>query len=269
MTIRVYYPDYNPKHETIMRAVAKGIPGATVHEVKDYQPSDVAVIFGWWKKAYTPTMAKRTIIRGQQANRGKLLVIESAFVQRGLYYQAGWGGFAGNADFRLTGREPLDRWRKIGMDVKQWQFRPQGPVVLMGQLPRDTQVQHFDYRQWARETYKELKRQGGEVLFRPHPKDKEAHLFSIPCDSRDLNETLRDARAVVTYNSTSAVDAVLAGVPAVACSDSSIAWPVTSHTLNMSQLARPDRTHWLAGLGYSQWTLDEFRNGDAWRWLSR
>lgn len=270
MKVIVYKPDYNPKLTTIMKAFAEGVPGAEIRDQRKYKPCDIAVIFGVVKRAYKKTWSKQRIL---DAHSGRsLIIIESAFVSRGQYWQVGFGGFAGTGDFRNDDM-PVDRWLSFNVNSKPWKRRPDGPVVVMGQLPRDTTVQNTDHPKWCRETVRYYESLGQSVLFRPHPRIENAEVYGIPAslhDTRDLQEVLHEARCFVTYNSTTGVDGAVKGVPVIAMDRGSMAWPVANHKLSdIHNLSYPDRDAWLAGLGYSQWSLDEMRAGLPWKHLTR
>lgn len=78
---------------------------------------------------------------------------------------------------------------------------------------------------------------------------------------RSLEEDLKDCHCVVTFNSNLAVDALIRGVPALT---------FTSELPNQRTIEhiegdlRFDREKWLRYLSYCQFTLDEFRSGEAW-----
>lgn len=269
MKIIAFEPHYNERHRTVLRALAAGI-GAEVRDMRDYAPCDVAIVFGAYKRSYPPTWPKAEILERHTGR--SLLMVESAFVRRGEYWAIGWGGFAGNADFNLTGDEPMDRWDALGVKSKPWRRR-EGPVVVCGQLPHDTQVQDVDHVGWCRMAVDYLRGRGYPVLFRPHPRCRDPDVYGIAdslFDTRKMRATLAEARAVVTWNSTSCVDALVAGVPVITCHPSSIGWPVARHRLeDIDDLRFPSRRRWLAGLGYSQWNLDEIREGRPWDHLTR
>jgi hypothetical protein len=69
----------------------------------------------------------------------------------------------------------------------------------------------------------------------------------------------------VTFNSNSAVDAVLAGVPAYVEDEGGMAFDVASHTVG--EIHRPDRAQWAHDLAYCQWTVDEMASGATWEHL--
>lgn len=86
--------------------------------------------------------------------------------------------------------------------------------------------------------------------------------------SASLAQDLNGAWALVTHMSAAAVEAVIAGIP-VYVTGRCAASPMASGAL--SDLYRPlypdNRIEWLAGLAGRQWTLDEYRDGTAWRTL--
>lgn len=152
MKVAVYKPDYNERHQEVLEAFAEGIPGAEVRWVNKFRPdTDVAVVFGWYKYGFRPAMTKLPIIEHYH-KAGRLIVVESAFLKRKEYYQIGWNGFAGHADF-MNDDVPMDRWDAIGIKAKPWSKNFDGPVVVCGQLPRDTQVQDTDHITWCKETF--------------------------------------------------------------------------------------------------------------------
>ena len=152
-------------------------------------------------------------------------------------------------------------------------MRPDGPVVVCGQLLRDVQIQDVDHPKWCRETVAYFEALGVPVLFRPHPKMEMTGDYGVDSkyfDERPLDNILSVARCFVTWNSTSAVDAVIAGVPVMVGDKSSISWPVGFHGLcHPDDLIFPERQPWLSGLGYSQWSMADLRAGLPWRHLTR
>jgi hypothetical protein len=87
---------------------------------------------------------------------------------------------------------------------------------------------------------------------------------------RPLTEDLKDAHCVVTWNSNSAVEAAILGKPVFAFDEGSMAWEIANKTLlDVDTPNYPDRKQWAHNLAYSQWTLSEIGNGEAWRHLTK
>lgn len=269
MKVVVYEPHYDPKHREVLRAFAKGA-GAEVRDVRSYVDCDIAVIFGGVKTSYENTWSKAPIIKRHPGPR--LIMIESAFIDRKRYWQVGYGGSSGHADFRNK-NSPGDRWKALGISCKPWRRQPNGHIIVCGQVPWDTQVQDLNHQQWCRNTVDFFT--GRKVLFRPHPRMRTnvraqygipQHLYA----PNSFEECCVLAKCFVTWNSTSAVDALVQGVPVIVMDRGSIAWGLALHSLfETDYLIYPDRTQWSHDLAYTQWTPEEMRSGLVWRHLTR
>lgn len=199
-----------------------------------------------------------------------VLVMERAYLPDRMEFTAiGWNGLNNRAifpDFRDGG----DRFRRLwSNELKPWKRAGSGRYILVcGQVPGDASVTGVNLNTWVDQV---IKNAWGEVVFRPHPVliEREARIrYPKGCrlsTNEKLEDDLIDAKLCVTYNSNSGVEAVLAGVPAVAFDMGSMAWPVTSHRV-LNEI-RPDRTPWAHKLAFSQWTIDEIRAGTAWDYL--
>jgi len=139
-------------------------------------------------------------------------------------------------------------------------------VLLMGQVPGDMSLQGRDLSGWyASSTLEALREYRLPVKFRPHPLALKKGYKNIPFGATlaegNLDDSLAGAAVVVTYNSNSGVDAVIAGVPAVAVDSGSMATDMVSESIG--GYFRPDREQWAAELAWKQWRMDEIRSGAA------
>lgn len=78
-----------------------------------------------------------------------------------------------------------------------------------------------------------------------------------------LADDLRDCWCVVTWSSAAGIEAVLAGVPAIALGESVIPYG------DIEDPPKFDRREWAARLAANQWTLEEMADGTAWINLTR
>lgn len=190
----------------------------------------------------------------------EVLVMERGYVgDRFAWTSLGWNGLNGRADFPIvlpTHKPP---------DVKPWR-RDGSYVLLLGQVPGDASLQGRDLSYWYAQVAGEARKAYGiPVHFRAHPLaarrgGSKAVAGTMP-SAGSLDEDLAGAAMAITWNSNSAVDAVLAGVPTVAMDEGSMAWEVTAH--KVGDTVMPDRAEWLQRLVDYQWTLDEIRSGAA------
>lgn len=269
MNVAVYYPDYDRLHFEVLQAFAKGVPGATLCRTAEFDeasPPDVAVVFGVRKHAVPRSNDRGRIIDAMGPER--VIVLETGYVHRRDYFACGWGGLNGRADFR-NADSPPDRWEKLGVELEPWRLS-QGHVLVVGQVPWDASVQNSDHLQWVSDIANALKEYGFGVCVTPHPLGPKYVVEGIPSVYGTMEDKLKGAEAVVTYNSNSAVEAVIKGIPTVAMDCGSMAWPVTRHVLHKMCVAyTPVRDQWAANLAYAQWNLDELRSGEAWEHINK
>ncbi len=172
----------------------------------------------------------------------------------------GFNGLNGRATFpRPNGEDRAGQWKR---KLKHFHFGQY--VLIMGQCPGDASIPGLDVGVWAEEAAVEVRKHvGHEIYFRPHPLQNIQ--TSLPQKSGDLANALAHAHLVVTYNSNSGVDAILAGCPVVAYDRGSMVYDLASH--DGSYKVPADRGDWLQRISYCQWSRDEILTGKAWEVL--
>jgi hypothetical protein len=262
----------NPDHDRVILAFYEGCPEPKkLIEHYEYEPSDVAVVFGVSKSRIPMSWPRGKVISSQRSGNRDVVVLETGYINRGAgethHYAAGLNGLNGRANFRNTGM-PGDRATRLGIELKPY---AQGDtVVLCGQVPWDASVEGSDHVAWLKACAKALNNCSRPVVFRPHPAATLAPIDGCGYSTRPLSDDLQNAWAVVTYNSNSGVEALVAGVPVFAFDEGSMVWPVCNKSLSaIESPCLPDRQQWLNDLSYAQWTLDEMKEGRAWHHLFR
>lgn len=235
-----------------LRVHGEDVERRQIHDLVD---ADLAVIWGH---------GKPDVIRHQKAAGKDYLVMERGYIgDRTKYTSLGFNGLNGRADFGSPDN-PSDRWEKHGFSMAPWREPHTGEYVLiMGQVPGDQSIQHIDVRSLLHAVADSIKHL--PVCYRPHPL---AHETWAPASVYygTLQDALAGAERVITINSNSGVDAVLAGVPTVTLDEGSMAWPVTSHDIS-APLCYVNRMQWAYNMAYTQWTEGEIRSGEAWEHL--
>jgi len=195
-----------------------------------------------------------------------VLISDAGFVRRDLhYFQLGVNRLNWFPEFELPG----DRWERL--DV---QLRPHHAgtyILIAGQKPGDaahrlsTNELRALYQDWAQELRKLTRL---PIRFRPHPMGPEARpdgLETIP--GLSLAEELAGAHALVTWNSTTATDALIAGTPAFVLGPNAQAEELANTELRY--IERPYfpndlvRRAFFNRVAYAQWTLEELQDGTA------
>ncbi len=168
-------------------------------------------------------------------------------VDRRRFISTGWCGMHGRA--YPTPVRPSDRWDALNIELVPWRMGGRYALIL-GQHPGDAAsagCRPDEITEQALSVY-------DKVRVRPHP--------LLNPNLRTLADDLEGARVAITWNSTAAVEAVIAGIPTVTLDEGSIAWPVTSHVVGETYTG--SREMWCYNLAYRQWTHDELRSGEAW-----
>lgn len=208
---------------------------------------------------------RRDRIEKQKASGGEVCVLERGYLgDRFAWTSVSFGGGL-NGRGRFHGPfEDGSRFKKHFAHLMQpWRAPGSGRYALiMQQVPGDTAVRNCNLPAFYHEAQAAFA-QHMPVRIRPHPNVNPSHGKELIAAARtSLAQDLANARCVVTWNSNSAVDAVMAGVPAVAMDRGSMAWAVTGHAMVMPP--QPDRTAWAYAMAWKQWQLEEMRNGDCW-----
>lgn len=172
------------------------------------------------------------------------------------HYQVGLGGLNSLPPFEC----PPDRFKALGVKVTARGGNPEGYTLLIGQVPGDAAhgMDELGIRRWL----EAMAAKYPDVRYRPHPLG--AVMFS---GARTLTGTLADAlagaRLVVTWNSNTGNDALLAGVPVVAHGPNAVYADMCGETVPSVRA----RLAYFRRLAYAQWTLAEMRAGACQRFV--
>lgn len=281
MNVNIYLSGSNQVHDKVLRSFYAGVPvtqslTAELRDVHKPTPAEIAVVFGVRKEKVPLSYPRGEVIRRQLAAKKPVVVLETGYVKRGdgddHYYAAGLNGLNGRADFRNRNM-PGDRWAKLGVTLEPWRHRG-GSIIVCGQVPWDASVQHHDHMGWIRQTVAKLNAYTTRhVIFRPHPLARNLNYGALPgaeISHKPLADDLDGAHAVVTFNSNTAVDSIIRGIPAFTTDPGSMAWEISDHDL--SEIEKPNwyqREQWANNLAYTQWTMREMAQGWTWSHLFR
>ncbi len=222
----------------------------------DWRVAELSVIWGH----------RATPLFDMQRDAGtNYLIMERGYVgDRTRWTSLGLNGLNGRATF--PNPRDADRWRKT-ITLRPWS-RGGGYALVIGQVQGDAAVESVNLDLWySMVTGRIATTTGLPVKFWPHPVSVErGQVAPVPGAETlpgSLEKALHGAAVVATYNSNSAVDAVIAGVPTWAMDEGSMAWSITGHDLD-EQPPTPDRTEWANWIAHTQWSEAEIRDGIAW-----
>lgn len=243
-------------------ALAAG-DSARVFSVSDYtsgqmEPCDAVAVFGLqWKgmdvlRDYTEAGIPVFVV-----DYGYLKRTNHAHDWRTGHWQVSLGGLNRLPDWSCD----ASRFDALGVEIHERGGDADGYVLLCAQTTGDAShgMNEQELQQWA----DEQRRKWPDLLIRPHPL-QEHLMYGLPvCPAKTLDEALQGARLVVTGNSNSGHEALLAGVPVVATVPGAAWAPLSGETLPSLE-ARQQHFHRCA---WGQWTWAEFRTGEMHRCL--
>lgn len=223
------------------RAFAKGC-GGQVQGDDTLQPGAVAM-FGHQRL--------EPMLRQAQAAGRTWYYGDHAYFGRGQFYRCTrsamqHAGLEGDADPR--------RFSRFGIPIKPW--RASGSHIVL--CPNSQSfLDRYGASNWVSETIAALAALTDRKIVLRWKSHGERH---------PLARDLVDAWAVVTFTSNSAVEAILAGIPAICTAPCAGASMGSASLAAIEAPAMPDgRLEWAARLANNQWTLEEMAAGLTWR----
>ena len=278
-----------PHEQDLLNEFADNVGLDVTHSTK-YEPCDVAVIFGSWKKvnkkrAHIEKLSHHVLKNDVVNNhRGKLIIFETPLLNRKIIqehdsYRVGLNHYMrGLSDFKNKNSKP-DRFNSMGIDIKGW--RNQGDhVLVIGQNWNDASLFGISLELWIINTVRMLlKNTDRKIIVRDHPEnkgllkdvidDKFGYTKQVMYDTNNnIKDSLINAHCTVSYTSGSSIDSALAGVPVITCSEYNFLWPISSHSLeDVENPKLGERDQLFYDLAWTQWSTDDIRNGKPWQHL--
>jgi hypothetical protein len=217
--------------------------------------SDVAVVWSW-KQA--------RLIEDMMSTGRHVLVMERGFLpDRRKWCSLALDGYNGRGKFSPPG-DSGERWNThFSHLLKPWKQVSGKNALMIGKGANDVSLHGADFAAWAAEQANKLRAAGYVVRYRGHPDRPTPCPPQAQQSTASLAEDLSWASVAVSFNSSTDVETILAGIPAVITDVGSLSYSMASHSID-DPIVTPDRTEWCNQMAWRQWTLDELRNGDAW-----
>jgi len=163
-------------------------------------------------------------------------------------------------------------------------------ILLCMQKVGDASLRGADIFAWTEQSVNQIRQYTDKkIIIRPHPlyrksaqhntlKEKVLAVADVHWQEADITkpnfrpiaEQLKNAWCTVTYSSGTGIDAVINGVPNVACDTGSMAYDVSSKDIaEIENPYRGDKTEWANKIAHCQWNIDEFESGECWEHVSK
>ena len=264
----------------VMAAFIESLRGEdyVICENHERPEADVVVMWSWLLGIY----GRDEIYNHYKSKKTKFLILEVGALDRNTSWKVAIGGINRDADF---GNQTVDDNRLALFNLTPYPWHREGEhIIVCGQNERSIAWNQGNMSQWANKIVDWIRSQTDKpIWFRPHPRflinfpeAKEKKVFvSVPrklklvgsTDEVDFTQALTRAHAVVNYNSNPAIESVLAGVP-VYVDQSSLCWEVGNPIGgDVNNPVKPDRTEWLKRISYTEWFVEEIKQGLPWKRL--
>jgi len=157
-----------------------------------------------------------------------------------------------------------DRFARYGINVQRSGGDPNGPILLIGNSNKASRI---GTGQWVHERIRMLRNETDKpIWYKVKPRrSAEPNVKADRTVLGDIFDVLPKVSMVVCRHSNVAVDAARMGVPVV-CDDGAGA-AIYPNTLNGPQPTYKQRVEFLHNVAGWQWSTDEIRRGECWKWL--
>lgn len=191
-----------------------------------------------------------------------VLVLERGYIgDRFNYTSLGWNGLNGFATFPEYPCDDGVRFGAQGGKIKPWRASG-GYGLILGQVRGDASLRGQNIQNWYEQTAQQMRDMGMTVYFRAHPHHRGRGYFGIqnaPNILGTLQESLSGAHMTACYNSNSALDSILEGIPCYVGDEGTVAYKLCMK--DISKLYKPEREKAVYKYAYYQWDKDEIASG--------
>jgi hypothetical protein len=273
MTVIVYQAPGQHRSRVVCQAMFEGIRrcGDRVRLIEDNYPqqpdADVAVMYGMQGDLFR--LFNDYVAAGRKA----------VYIDLGYWGRREGGRWTGYHKVSVNSRHPTAYFQRKGHDgarLRHFGLHPQPwrqgkHILIAGMGHKTASVGEPAGGEWETQIVAEIRKHSDlPIVYRPKPSWKTATPIAgtvFSPQNEPLEDVLRNASAVVTHHSNVAVDGLVDGIPA-------FCWHGVASVMASQDLARLRKPHmpegreqWMRDIAYCQWSVDEMRQGLAWRHL--
>jgi len=263
-------------------------------------PADVAVLQGFvhqQSQHHRHLMLRKTVFETQQKRNKRTMIVDSSLflyadpTQSKNYLRYGYDGiFPNTAEYCWDNPDPL-RWevikKDLGIDLKPWRLGGGKYILVCCQRDGGWSMGGLNVNTWLQSVINHIREvTKREIRIRFHPGDKNSvqhrsllrqwintglpeYKNIVISGAKDLRDEFVHAHAVVGHNSSPTVASVIEGIPTLV-TDPLRAQVNGVNLQKWEDLENPkeyDRELWIRKIAQIHWTLDEVKQGLAWKHL--
>ena len=289
----------NPEKPKIIVNFIEGVwaAGDKGEIVCDYDPidADVAVVQGFVhpgsKQGQHLTLRKAVFDKQQRNGKRSIIVDSNLFLyadngNSNQFLRFSYDGVFPNTGEYCNATPDPARWElissRLGIKLKPWGHNG-NDIVICCQRDGGWSMGGQALMPWLVKTIQQIrKRSDRRIVVRFHPGDKNILNHKrmlaryrlanvIVSHTQSILQDFASAYCVINFNSSPTVAAAIEGVPTIVLDPArSQAAEVSHHSLeDIENLKESDRESWIHKMAQMHWTLDELKDGTAWRHLRK
>ena len=289
----------NPEKPKIIVNFIEGVwaSGDKGEIVCDYDPidADVAVVQGFVhpgsKQGQHLTLRKNVFEKQQRDGKRSIIVDSNLFLyadkgNSNKFLRYSYDGiFPNTGEYCNEDPDPA-RWdllsKRLGISLKPWRNSGQH-ILICCQRDGGWSMGGKALMPWLVTTVQQIRKVSDKrIVVRFHPGDKKVlehkralARYRLPnviiSHAENILQDFAIAHCVVNLNSSPTIAAVIEGIPTIVLDPArSQAADVSHHTLlDIEKLKEFDRESWIQRMAMMHWTLDELKDGTAWKHLKK
>ena len=263
--------------------------------VCDYNPvdTDVAVVQGFVhpnSKNSPHLNLRKEVFEKQQRDRKRSIIVDSnlfLYADKGnsnKFLRFSYDGIFPNTGEYCNNDPDPARWdliqKRLGIKLKPWK-KNGTDILICCQRDGGWSMNGEQLMPWLVRTVQQIRKHSDKrIVVRFHPGDKNQlnhkrmlARYRLPnvmvTHSQNILQDFTTAYCVINFNSSPTVAAAIEGIPSIVLDPQrSQAAEVTHHSLSdINNLQDFDRELWIQKMAQMHWTLDELKDGTAWRHL--
>ena len=289
----------NPEKPKIIVNFIEGVwaSGDKGEIVCDYDPvdADVAVVQGFVHPGSKPgehLKLRKAVFEKQQREGKRSIIVDSnlfLYADKGntnKFLRYSYDGIFPNTGEYCNSNPDPARWelisKRVGIKLKPWK-KDGDDILLCCQRDGGWSMSGQSLLPWVVKTATQIRKfSDRRIVIRFHPGDKNIlnhkrmlARYRLPnvivSHQENILQDFITAHCVINYNSSPAVAAAIEGVPVIVLDPQrSQAAEVSHHSLDqIENLQEFDRELWIQKMAQMHWTLDELKDGTAWKHLRK
>jgi hypothetical protein len=193
-----------------------------------------------------------------------VLVCEMSYLaHRYNYVSLAWNGLNNYGKFFDYPPDKGARFFKMGLSLKDWKLNKDSYVLILGQVPGDMSLKNENIQKLYLDWIQILEEKNEKIIFRHHPESlKFKKKWNIPekyIVPNTLIDDISNAKYSLCFNSNSAVDSIINGIPCVAMDSGTMVYDICGK--NIGDIITPDREETFYRLAWKQFTVQEIAEG--------